>query len=399
MNGIRVFILAPLVFLQAACTTMPEVKSPSDTSAPVVVAVESVEAVEAPQNNLSIVKVFFATDRNFLEGANVEKTFGDQRSSVSYGSCDVSIPMNHKEGEVESPSISRFEFRRNPEKHMTLFALNVESKEDFFSQLKERVASSKHKNSFVFVHGFNVTFEEAALRTAQMAYDLGFDGAPIFYSWPSKGKLLSYFYDSDNVKWSEKNLLKFLEEHLENSDSENVYLIAHSMGSRALTGALSSLLRDKVHLQKKLKEVILAAPDIDADVFRRDVIPAITINNQNITMYASSTDKALLASKAFNGNTRAGDSRELLIADGIETVDATSSSTSIFDFGHSYFGQSASILSDISNLIYKNLRAEQRCNLDSADSISGRYWTVIDSKTFTCLTDESGKPLKICCPN
>jgi esterase/lipase superfamily enzyme len=282
---------------------------------------------------------------------------------------------------------------------MVLVDVAVKSQDNFFNELGVSVSKSKVRNSFVFVHGYNVTFTEAAMRTAQMAYDLGFDGAPVFYSWPSKGTLLGYPHDSDNVKWSEKNLLKFLEDFLEKSDSENVYLIAHSMGSRALTGALTALLKDKAHLQKKLKEVILAAPDIDADVFRRDIVPAITVNNQNVTLYASSTDRALLASKVFNGNVRAGDSQNLLIVNGIETVDATSTSTSIFDFGHSYFGQSPLMQSDLSNLIFKNLRAEQRCNLEGFDSSFGKYWALINSRSVTCFADQSGKPLRVCCPN
>jgi esterase/lipase superfamily enzyme len=45
------------------------------------------------------------------------------------------------------------------------------------------------------VHGFNVSFENALRRTAQIAYDLDFDGAPFLFSWPSRDSLLSYASD------------------------------------------------------------------------------------------------------------------------------------------------------------------------------------------------------------
>jgi esterase/lipase superfamily enzyme len=40
---------------------------------------------------------------------------------------------------------------------------------------------------FYNVHGYNVSFDDAALRTAQLAYDLTFDCPAAFFSWPSKG--------------------------------------------------------------------------------------------------------------------------------------------------------------------------------------------------------------------
>lgn len=55
------------------------------------------------------------------------------------------------------------------------------------------------RRAFIFVHGFNNSFEDAARRTAQIAFDVKFDGVPLFYSWPSKGKALDYVYDTNNA--------------------------------------------------------------------------------------------------------------------------------------------------------------------------------------------------------
>jgi esterase/lipase superfamily enzyme len=67
-----------------------------------------------------------------------------------------------------------------------------------------RVNKSGKKSAFIFVHGYNVTFEDAARRTAQMSYDLSFDGAPVFYSWPSQGSLGDYLKDGSCAKFPVK---------------------------------------------------------------------------------------------------------------------------------------------------------------------------------------------------
>jgi esterase/lipase superfamily enzyme len=95
-------------------------------------------------------------------------------------------------------------------------------------------------HAFVFVHGFNVTFEGALYRTAQIAYDLGktVDGAhvqfglPFAFSWPSKGSLSAYGADEDSARISVARLKPFLELVVKNSGAKNVHVIAHSMGNQ-----------------------------------------------------------------------------------------------------------------------------------------------------------------------
>jgi hypothetical protein len=124
------------------------------------------------------VRVFFATDRNLTSSADPKEMFGTERSALRYGTSEVSIPRNHRMGELEAPSILRLEFREDPAKHVVLQKTSVTSEDAFYADLAARVRRSETANAFVFVHGYNVTFEDAARRTAQITYDLGFDGAP-----------------------------------------------------------------------------------------------------------------------------------------------------------------------------------------------------------------------------
>jgi esterase/lipase superfamily enzyme len=321
----------------------------------------------------AVVRTYYATDRNVTGNAAPEEVFGGGRASLSYGSCDVSIPRDHREGELESPSILRLEFRQDPAKHVVLLGTTVSSKDKFLADVAARVRQSPRRSAFLFVHGYNVSFADAARRTAQIAYDLSFRGAPVFYSWPSQGAMASYTVDEQNIEWAQANLKAFLEDFLARSEAEDIYLIAHSMGNRALTRAIAAVLAEKPALRSRLKEVILAAPDIDADVFKRDLAPALAAAGRPITLYASSEDVALVASKKVHGYARAGDSGPgLIVVPGIETIDATSVDTSLL--GHSYFAETHTVLSDMFYLIQNGQRASQRFGLRPIDTKSGRYW-------------------------
>lgn len=323
--------------------------------------------------NFAVVRVLYATDRNYILGVKSAEMYGEERAQLSFGYCDISIPRDHHKGELESPSIWRLEFSEDPAKHVVLLDTQMKSKNEFFDDLASRVRTSARKSTFLFIHGYNVTFEDAARRTAQMSYDLDFEGAAVFYSWPSQGTTPAYTADEQNVEWAQSNLRSFLEDFFLRSEAENVYLIAHSMGNRALTRALISLLTDKPELRSRLAEVILAAPDIDADVFKRDIAPSLTAAGRPITLYASSKDLALIASRKIHGHARAGDSGQgVLVIPGVETIDATSVDTSLL--GHSYYAESRDIQTDMSELIKYRARADQRSELQRAQSQAGRYW-------------------------
>ncbi|HDZ8828530.1 TPA: alpha/beta hydrolase [Aeromonas dhakensis] len=321
------------------------------------------------------VKVFFATDRNITGEKDPDKKFGSERSGISYGSCDVTIPRSHRLGELEDTSIWRLEIMEDPEKHIILKNSVISSKDEFFSGVAAKVRESPKNNAFIYIHGYNVTFRDAARRSAQFTYDLGFDGAPVFYSWPSQGITAAYTIDEQNIEWAQTNLQKFLEDFFARSDAENIYLIAHSMGNRALTRAIVSLLTEKPDLRNKIKEIILTAPDIDAGVFKRDIAPRLAASGRPITLYASSNDLALTASKKVHRYPRAGDAGEgLILVPGIETIDATHVNAGLF--GHSYFADEKSVLSDIFYLIHDGKRAAQRFGLNQIDAQGGRYWEI-----------------------
>jgi esterase/lipase superfamily enzyme len=328
---------------------------------------------EEPEH--AVVRVLFATDRNRTAATQPAAMFGGKRSTLTYGICDVSIPRDHRMGELEAPSIWRLEFREDPEKHVVLLAVKVQGRQQFLDELDTWARVAQKRSSFVFVHGYNVSFEDAARRTAQMSYDLGFPGVPMFYSWPSQASTALYLEDEANIEWAEKNLKSFLGDVLTHSGDGEVVLIAHSMGNRALTRVVATLSRESPALRSRIKEIVLTAPDIDADVFRDSLAPALIATQRPITLYASSNDLALVASKTAHGYGRAGDSGAgLIVLPGIETIDATGVDTGLL--GHSYFGDSRTVLSDMFYLVREGKRASQRAGLKAVDGSDGRHWKI-----------------------
>ncbi|MEH2287310.1 alpha/beta hydrolase [Nostoc sp.] len=69
------------------------------------------------------------------------------------------------------------------------------SKTIFWSQVKTTLQQEQSNECYalIFIHGYNISFEAAALRGAQLGCDLKIPSVRMaFYSWPSKAKLERY---------------------------------------------------------------------------------------------------------------------------------------------------------------------------------------------------------------
>ena len=141
------------------------------------------------------------------------------------------------------------------------------------AEFASALASATEKSVLLFVHGFNVTFSDAALRTAQLAHDVAFPGPAVFFSWPSAGRTRSYFRDEEIALLSESAFNRMLDD-IAAWGATNVYLIAHSMGTRIVTNVLRERARQNVALPA-ISELLLAAPDINEEIFREQIAPGL----------------------------------------------------------------------------------------------------------------------------
>ncbi|HKV39011.1 MAG TPA: alpha/beta hydrolase [Blastocatellia bacterium] len=323
------------------------------------------------------VHILYGTDRRRVYQTIPSNFYDYNRGTLETGLCVVSIPKRHTQGELERPKWWKFEFKPNPARHFVVLEVMPIKSDQFTATLQTMAAGSRLREAFVFVHGFNTTFDEAARRTAQLAYDLGFDGTngiPFMYSWPSKGNVEDYLYDEESVIWSATNFQQFLLEIARAGRIDRFHLLAHSMGNRVLTEALGVI--SKLGWEERwpvFNQVVLAAPDIDAGIFMSRIVPVILGKSQGLTLYASSNDKALAASRRLrSGYPRAGESGSgIVLANGIETIDASDVRTDLL--GHGYFADTAALINDLYHLMRHGLPPDQR-NLRPREKDGLKYW-------------------------
>ncbi len=325
-------------------------------------------------------EVFYGTNRapapDFARQPPGERFGGVSSDRITYGTASISIPKRHVPGELESPRWYLLEFKEDPRQHVVLQDVVRLPAAGFHAALAKRVGQSKGGNAFVFVHGYNVAFRDAARRTAQLAYDLRFDGAPIFYSWPSQASLGGYFADEGAIAKATPLLERFLADVADRSGARNLYVVGHSMGTRGVTRALRDLVAHRPDLRGRFRGIILAAPDIDARVFREQLAPALRQAGRQVTLYASSEDLALKASRQVNGAPRAGDTSEgVVLVDGVDTIDVSGVDQSVL--AHSYFMESDKVMEDIREMLRSQLPAAQRKPLRPVRQGARLFWRLL----------------------
>ena len=333
----------------------------SDSESESVGAMADEPAAEAlAEDTLDIVEVFFGTDRADKGPPGAPAFTGDRGRALTLGSVEVSVPRRHTPGRVERPW-SRTLFgvtvsgREDPEQHFIIQGIEVLDRDGFIARLRDVVDASEgfEDQVLVFVHGFNVSFDAAAYRTAQIAYDLEFDGAAVFYSWPSRGNIADYEYDQNSARQARRYLGDFLELVRAESGAETIHLIAHSMGNDPLMEVLAQTADRNRGAGPLFNEIILAAPDIDVDLFT-DLAERVRGISTGMTLYASGADRALQVSRAYaRGVPRAGDVPDggPVVVSGIDTIDITEIGAALLSLNHSEYAENRELLDDIGVLL------------------------------------------------
>jgi esterase/lipase superfamily enzyme len=248
-------------------------------------------------------------------------------------------------------------------------------RDQFVQSLQAQIKASRSQDVFIFVHGFNNTFEDAARRAAQLAYDLDFDGTPVLYSWPSQGSATAYAIDEAAVGISGRKLADFLEVIVAQSGARRVHMLAHSMGNRALIEALQTYLarrapNDRQHV---FGQIVFTAPDVDRDYFV-DAIRSLDRSAERVTLYASNNDYALRSSQLLHGAPRAGTAGDVIIKlPGVDSIDMSAVPADML--GHAYFAANAGAIFDVFRLLWRGDPPPQRCGMSGRNSGSDlRVW-------------------------
>jgi esterase/lipase superfamily enzyme len=354
----------------AAVETAPS-KRPIDVVASPVLETSTIQS-DLP-DKVRAVSVLYGTDRNQNGGR-----FGSDRAGrLSTGRASVSIPADHKVGVIETASsisllgLPVYQQEINTNRHFSVLSLESLAGDDLAQLLRPNAA----EGAFIYVHGFNTPFEHALFRTAQLAWDLQFRGRAIAYSWPSQQSVSNYMRDRESAQQSST----YLREFISLVGKQNpVNIIAHAQGAIPVIEALVSMATFPF-ATRPVGEVILAAPDIDADSFERSCEQIKKIA-QRITVYVSASDKALLVAAQLSGTPRAGamTAQGPAIGSCAEVIDVSEVTDGILGLNHTVFAKDRSVLSDIALLLNgRSVPVADRPTLHQINGPKGRYWKYV----------------------
>lgn len=327
------------------------------------------------RHGYSIERVYFATNRRPNETPRAttdpDEFFGSERGDMRYGICEVSIPYRRQPGTLPEPSVMKLEFHQDPAKHVVLMQISLPGEASFWKQLKAAVAASEQRQLMVFVHGYSASFRDAGRRTAQIAYDMNYQGPAFFFSWPagssSEGlNRWNYVNDLRRADESREDLIAVLEKIAAVCEARQIHLVAHSMGNHLLTESLKTM-ADRNSLASAdnplFDALAMAAPDVDAREFVARTAGRIRSFSRRFTVYASEHDKALQFSSQLNGWEPLGliNPTTLKVA-GVERfqlVDASALSDAWFDTGHIYYGDMPEVIRDF-HQFFQGVPLDQR---------------------------------------
>ncbi len=181
------------------------------------------------------------------------------------------------------------------------------------------------RDVLLYTHGYRETFETAAVSAAELSAGIGFKGATALFTWPSGGATFDYGYDRESALWSRDALEDLLLALTRSPSGGRVHLVAHSMGTMLMLETLRMVRATGGDAaMAKIGAIVLAAPDIDFDLFTRGV-ERLGPDARKITVITAANDRALaVSSRLAGGVVRAGAAeREKLEALGVRVADAS----------------------------------------------------------------------------
>jgi esterase/lipase superfamily enzyme len=181
------------------------------------------------------------------------------------------------------------------------------------------------RDALIYVHGFNQTFETAALDAVRLSDAIRFRGDTMVFSWPSRAKLLDYAYDRESAMWSRDALQQVLEALIAVPGIGRVHIVAHSIGTMIAMEALRQLHASRGDAAAaNIGAVVLASPDVDMDVFASSV-ERIGALAPKIIVVTATNDRALALSRWIAGGvTRVGSAEKARLTSlGLRVVDAS----------------------------------------------------------------------------
>jgi esterase/lipase superfamily enzyme len=288
-------------------------------------------------------------------------------------------------------------------------AAHETARQELQAEITRRLASASRREVVLFVHGYQNTFEDAALTMAQLCHFLGREFVCGIFTWPAgsrAGGLFGYDADRESGEYAVADLMKAIRIVARTPGVERVHLVAHSRGTDLLASALADLsveayaLRSSLDREFHIGNVVLIAPDLDGDVALAKIFkvfsdpdlpfggaadPTALIPPSpglRVTFYISPDDKALAtAAWLFGSIARLGRLDPAMLSrpqieaiDTLRAVDFVEVRGTTDFFGHSYFVSNPRVSSDIVALLRYGLRPNDPGR--PLERTEGPFWRV-----------------------
>ena len=356
------FIILTLTYYNCS-STLPEIKD---------MKTQLNERIVNSYDTTSPVRVLFSTLRKPIspDVSCSNSYYSTQLDTTErFGACEVIVPASHDIGSLDQDASGSSEKYYKLENHASFSNIDA---------LKTEISKNQFPEIIVFVHGFNVKFEEAVLRAAQIKYDLKFAGEVVLFSWPAGSEdgvlnqlLIKGTYQNNltNAKasiFTFKNFLSKLE-----TTKKKIHLIVHSMGHQVVLPAVANLNRETN--EKLIQQMVLNAPDFDSSEFK-GIADNLKKSAERITVYCSPGDNALVASSKVNQNKRLGSCEKHSGIDMVNVNPVDSPVMGLGGLGHGYYS-SRPILTDLYQVIL-GLDAKNRLFLRKSSPMNGEDYVM-----------------------
>ena len=345
----------------------------------------------APSLRTNTVDVLYATDRQPVPRDDGTLAYGSGRSfSLAVGSCVVEIGQDiawdtlvQQSRQAERSQELPLRIRALTEQVRLLatpmpFVLHnglptvapavqeayEHAAEQVRQDIRQRLTLTSRKAAYVYIHGYNNTFEDGVLVIAELWHFLGRQGVPILYTWPagSGGGLRGYTHDRESGEFTIFHLKQFVRLLAATPELEELHLIAHSRGTDVLTSALRELYIETHAAGKdfrtvyRIKNVVLAAADLDLEVVsQRLAAEYVGLGTERTTIYVSDVDRAIgFANLLFMSFRRIGQLRPEDLTDEQRQHLERVARTQLIDarvptgfLGHAYFYRHPAVSADL----------------------------------------------------
>jgi esterase/lipase superfamily enzyme len=247
-----------------------------------------------PAPDTAQVTVYTATTRA-PSGDEALHFTSERAHAMRFARYTVSIPPAHQPSRIEWPAGTP-----DPSRSFAVVDRRVLAQQAFLDEVQVASRSTGEIGAGIFVHGFNYNYAETVFRLAQLSADATLEGPQIAFSWPSQANLRGYLDDLNSATYSRDYLAELIIDVAARTRGD-IAIVGHSMGAWLVMETVRQLRLQGHHQVIGRLRVVLAAPDIDVDVFRQqlDVIGPL---DRPMMVLVSTEDRALLISELLSAS-------------------------------------------------------------------------------------------------